>query len=139
MRRRAPKVWAELATSAVHCGYRDPFLRALATAATSDPEARTAALEQALELDPFAEQRCPSGASLAASQSATQAIRACGLRTPERGWQDIIDAPTYLAIRAVELRWIAMGLDRGDHRILLSTLILASSLAAESQRRATGP
>ena len=131
MRARAAKVWAELAKPEFYCGYGDPFIRGLAAAATDDLAVRTTALRRALEADPFREDTCPTRAEVPADATATQAIGACELEEPSAGWHDDVDAPSYLAVRAVRLRLEAAGLHTGDRKILLDTLVLATALARE--------
>lgn len=132
MPRRAPKVWAVVGNADLTCGYSDPFTRALARAATKDLVARRVALTAALDADPFAGETCPAGTRPnVEGATAADAITACGLDDPPQGWHGDVGALTFLAIRAVRLRYAALGLDQGDHARLLDIVTLASALERE--------
>lgn len=131
MHERAPKVWAEISKPEFYCGYSDPFTRGLAAAATKDRVARALALTDALDLDPFPKDACPSGNPLPKGGTATDAIAACAIDEAPASWHQDVDATSFLAIRAARLRIDALGLDTGDRKILLNTLVLATALAAE--------
>ena len=131
MRERAAKVWAEISRPEFYCGYADPFTRGLATAATDDLADRSTALQRALALDPFRDDTCPTTAAIDAEATAAAAIEACGLADPGTGWQDDVDASSYLAMRAVRLRLEALRLNSGDRALLLDTLVLATALVRE--------
>lgn len=141
MRRRAPKVWAALADPKTHCGYSDPFIKALGKAAVDDLTKREEALARALGDDPFFATLCP-GQPDVLQKIDTDALdvfavaEACGLPLGDASPQAHRDIGpwTYLAVRAVSARWEALGLRSPTHRILLNILLLASALEGESAR-----
>ncbi len=132
MQARAPKAWAVVGNADLMCGYSDPFTQILDRAATDDGPARQTALIAALDADPFAAETCPSGTPpVSADATATDAIASCGLDDPPEGWHAHVGALTFLAVRAVRLRYAALGLETGDHGTLLDILTLASALERE--------
>ena len=131
MRKRAAKVWAELAKPSFYCGHTDAFIRGLAAAATDDLDARSDALMRALKADPWATDTCPTMTPLDTQATATDAIAACGLSDEAAGWHDDVDAATFLANRAVTLRLQASKLHEGDRAIVLKTLLLSTAIVRE--------
>lgn len=131
MNRRAAKVWAELANPAFYCGYQDAFTRGLRTAATKNRAARREALGRALASDPYPLDTCPTAAEVPLDAVAAEAIAACGLDEPAAGWDQDVDAASYLAVRAVRVRLEAVSLYAGDRKILLQTLLLSTAIERE--------
>lgn len=127
MRKRAARVWAELAKPDLYCGYSDPLLRGLSAAATDDLASRADALARALELDPFETAGCP----LPPDATAATAIAECELDEPAEPWHPDVDATSFFAIRAVRLRLEALGLHADDRRILINTVVLSTALGRE--------
>jgi len=134
MNRRAPKVWSELANPAFYCGYQDAFTRGLRAAATANLALRKEALGRALAADPYTLDSCPSGADVPIEATAAEAITACGLDEPYAGWDQDVDAASYLALRAVRVRLEAASLYAADRKILLNTLLLSTALERKPKR-----
>lgn len=131
MRRRAAKAWAELAEPGFYCGHSDPFIRGLGAAATEDAHARVDALRAALAADPWPADACPTQAPIPADATAADAMRLCGLEEDAASWRDDVDAMTYIARRAVQVRLEAARLLDGDREIVLNTLLLSTALAGK--------
>lgn len=134
MNRRAPKVWSELGDPAFYCGYQDAFTRGLRAAATPNLALRQEALGRALAADAYTLDSCPTGADVPLDATAAKAIEACGVDEPYAGWDQDVDAASYLALRAVRARLEAASLYAGDREILLNTLLLSTALERKPKR-----